>query len=142
MANQKVSEIKIEEIRVLRCTFEFLGNHICLDFGGKTVNDLDMDLIKSQLVRETAHVTFNGDMVVFEYDDWDSAYDIMRVSRPYSDNLLALKQGDQSVYHDKVFIAKLVDVLFEGYLFVHGMKTTGSTYSLIKKEKEKENGAL
>lgn len=142
MTNQKVSEIKIEEIRVLRCTFEFLDNHICLDFGGKTVNDLDMDLIKSQLIRETSCVVFNGDTVVFEYDDWDSAYDIMRIYRPHSEKLLTLKQGEQLIYSDKVFIAKLVDILFEGYLFVHGFKETGTTYTLIKEEKEKEHGAL
>lgn len=149
MTNQKVSEIKIEEIRVLRCTFEFLDNHICLDFGGKTVNDLDMDLIKTELVRQTARVIFDDDIVAFEYDDWETTYEIMRFSRSHSEKLFALKHERQQVSHKaftstcKVFIASLVNALFQDFKLVRGLKTTGLTCALYKQErKEQENGII
>jgi len=135
--------IEVSKTVWTRLRFDIAGSKVDLQLRLKDGEDITLDAIKRALVGSVARAVFNDDVVVFEYDDWESSYEVLRVVSPFSTPLLAMRPDNGLMISDRRQIRQLFDKLFNGYRIVSTEPPRHENRQyLLQKDEEIKNGII
>ena len=135
--------IEVSKTVWTRLRFDIAGSKVDLQLSLKDGEDITLDIIKKALVGSVARAVFNDDVVVFEYDDWESSYEVLRVVPPFSTPLLVMRPDNGLMISDRRQIRQLFDKLFDGYRIVSTKPPSHeSKHYFLQKDQEIKNGIV